>query len=343
MPKVKASSVKASKGKKATAAKAKRLKIVCLGGGTQIPPLLLGNLKKHPAQITGITSMVDCGGSGGYFRKKFNVLPASDIRRHILALSNAPEWKKDMWKFRFGEEVFEDGHKGQVFANAFMAGLETSFKDYRKVIEFVSQFMELGDNRALPAIVEQAHILAELENGEIIKGEAEIDVPREHDPNLKIKRVFLDPAVKLFPDARKAILEANLIIIGPGDLYSSIIPCLLVEGTPTVFRKTKAKKILICNALTKQGETQGFSVARFADEVEKYMGSRLDYVLYHNRKIPQEQLTTYQKDHPQILGTVKIDGDLPEKKFIGRDIYQKNEVAYDSKKVISEIFKLAKK
>jgi len=135
--------------------------------------------------------MADSGGSGGYFRQKFGVLPPSDIRRHILALSNAPAWKKNLWQFRFGEEIFEDGHRGHVFANAFMAGLETAFKDYNKVIEYVNNFMEIGENAALPATIQPANLFAKLENGQIISGESEIDVPKSHNANLKIKQVFL--------------------------------------------------------------------------------------------------------------------------------------------------------
>jgi len=320
----------------------KKLKIVCIGGGTQIPPLLLDNLRKRPVEVAGITSMVDCGGSGGYMRAKFNVLPASDIRRHILGLSNAAPWKKDLWKFRFGEEVFEDGHKGQVFANAFMAGLENAFGDYRKVLRFVHEFMELGGNRALPATIGQTHIVAELENGEIVKGEAEIDVPRNHDSKLKIKSVHLEPKVAAFPEAKKAILEADAIIVGPGDLYSSIVPCFLPVGIAAALKKTKAKKILISNSLAKMGETQDFSIADFAAEIEKYMGTDLDYVLYHNLQIGNDLLADLQKDFPQISGFLAINDDLLKNKFIGKDIMRADKLAYDSKKVISNIFKLLK-
>jgi len=323
-----------------TKAKAvKKLKIVCMGGGTQIPPLLLNNLRKLPVEVVGVTSMVDCGGSGGYMRAKFNVLPASDIRRHILGLSNAPLWKKELWKFRFGEETFEDGHKGQVFANAFMAGLENAFGDYRKVLRFVNEFMELGDNRALPATVAQTHIIAELENGEIIKGEAEIDVPRNHDSRLKIKRVYLEPQVNAFLETKKAILEADAIIIGPGDLYSSIVPCFLPTGIQAALKKSKAKKILISNSLAKMGETQDFSVADFAAEIEKYMGVDLDYVLYHNLSLNEDLLAQYQKENPQISGALMVNDSLLKEKFIGKDIYKKDALAYDSKKVIANIFK----
>ena len=319
---------------------AKKMKIVCIGGGTQIPPLLLDNLRKRPVEVVGITSMVDCGGSGGYFRREFGVLPPSDIRRHILGLSNAPKWKKDLWQFRFGEEIFEDGHKGQVFANALMAGLENAFGDYRKVLKFVYEFMELGGNRALPATVAQTHIIAELENGEIVKGEAEIDVPRNHDSHSKIKKVYLDPQVNAFSESKNAILEADAIIIGPGDLYSSIVPCFLPIGISAALKKTKAKKILISNSLAKMGETQDFSVAEFANEIEKYMGTGLDYVLYHNKPLDRGLLAQYQKENPQISGALIVNDNLPKGKFIGKDIYKKDALAYDPKKVIANIFKI---
>ena len=118
-------------------------KIVCLGGGNVVPKLLLEPLKKYPVKITGVTSMVDNGGSAGQLREDFNVLPPGDIRRHFIALSNAPQWKKDLFKFRFGREEFEGGHKGHNFANVFIGGLEYILKDYRKVLKIVHDFMEL--------------------------------------------------------------------------------------------------------------------------------------------------------------------------------------------------------
>jgi len=318
----------------------KKLKIVCIGGGNLMPKVLLEPLKKYPVELTGITSMVDSGGSAGQFRQHFDVLPPGDIRRHVLALSNAPEWKKELWKFRFGEEVFEDGHKKHTFGNAFIAGLEFHFKDHRKAMAIVSEFMELGGNKALPMIIDKTHIFAELENGEIVEGEGEIEVPVRHDPKLKIKRVFPKSLSRLFPASKKAILEADLIIIGPGDLYSSIIACFMAEDAPEVFKKAKGKKILVANTVAKQGETHGFSISEFAGEVEKYMGSGLDYVLYHNRPIGKDLLAGYRKENPQICGEIVINDGLPKDKFIGADIIKKDEFAYDSKKVIDNIFKI---
>jgi len=334
--------VKPKKSKKLSARGgcASGAKIVCIGGGNLMPKVLLEPLKKYPVELTGITSMMDSGGSAGQMRQHFDVLPPGDIRRHVLALSNAPQWKKELWKFRFGEEVFEDGHKKHTFGNAFIAGLEYYFKNHRKAMAIVSDFMELGGNRALPMIIEKTHIYAEMENGEIVEGEGEIEVPTKHDPKLKIKKVFSRPEIKLFPESKKAILEADIIIIGPGDLYSSNIACFLAKDAPAVFKKTKAKKILICNTIAKQGETHNFSVAEFASEVEKYMGSKLDYVLYHNQPIDKKLIEDYQKENPQICGPISVNDNLPKDKFIGKDILQRDKLAFDSKKIINAIFKL---
>ncbi len=307
-----------------------------------MPVVLLSSLKKYPLRVIGITSMTDSGGSGGYFRQKFEVLPPSDIRRHILALSNAPVWKKNLWQFRFGQEVFEDGHQGHVFANAFISGLEIAFKNYNKVIEYIHNFMEIGENAALPAAIQPANLFAELENGQIIQGEAEIDVPKLHNPNLKIKRVFLNPPVKIFNKTRKEILDADIIIIGPGDLYSSIIPCFLPEGASAALKKSKAKKIFICPTIGKPGETQDFSIVQLADEIEKYIAMDLDFVLYHHLPLNINLLAEYNRKNSLNCTPLKIDANLDKNKFIAADILKTNEFAYDSRKIIKQIFKIAK-
>jgi uncharacterized cofD-like protein len=320
----------------------KRLKIVCLGGGNLMPKVLLEPLKKYPVELTGITSMMDSGGASGQLREHFNVLPPGDIRRHVLALSNAPQWKKQLWTFRFGNETFGHGHKGHVLSNAFIACLEYNLKSHRKAMAIVSEFMELGKNRALPMITDKTQIFAEMEDGQILEGEREIELSENHDANLNIKKIFQKKETKLFPESKKAILEADLITIGPGDLYSSIIPCFLAKDAPAVFRRAKGKKILISNTVVRKGETHGFSIKKFAAEVEKYMGSELDCVLYHSRPINKTMLANYRKNHPEIGEELTIEKNLTKDKFIGRDILKKNEFAYDSKKVIKAIFKLVK-
>jgi len=319
-------------------------KVVCFGGGNAVPKLM-AELKKYPIRIVGVTSMVDNGGSSGQLRRDFNVLPPGDIRRHILALSDAPKWKKELWNFRFGHEEFEGGHKGHSFGNVFIAGLEYVLKDYRKVLKIVHEFMEVRNHKALPATIDKVQLMAELENGEIIEGEDEIDVPKFHNPNLRIKRVFLKPEAKIFPETKKEILEANLITFGPGDLYSSIIPCLLPKGMKEALKKSKAKKVLIVNPMTKLGETNNFSVLDFVNEVEKYVGCSLDYVIY-NTKIPdRKRVEEYRKEEPSLLDLVKINPELKshiyKKKFIGRNILIKSgPIVYDFRKIAKILIKL---
>jgi len=315
-------------------------KAVCFGGGSAVPKTILTPLKRYSVDITAITSMVDNGGSTGQLRADFNVLPPGDIRRHILALSEAPDWKKEFWQFRFGREIFSGGHKGHSFSNAFIAGLEISLKDYSKVLEVVNEFMEVK-GKALPATVKQTQVYAELENGEIAKGENEIDVPQKHNPDLKIKRVFLEPEANAYQPSLDAIIEADLIIIGPGDLYSSIIPCFLMKGMKEAFNKTKAKKIMVCNTMTKHGETDNFSVLDFANETEKYMGCPLDFVIY-NAKIPSvERINKYKREELGILDMVKINKNLDNKKFISSEILTDDgSIVYDPDELMKIIMSL---
>ncbi|MBW6440815.1 YvcK family protein [Patescibacteria group bacterium] len=318
----------------------KEKKVVCFGGGSAMPKKILESLVKYPVKITTITSMVDNGGSTGQLREDFGVLPAGDIRRHILALSEAPQWKKDLWNFRFGREIFEGGHEGHSFANVFFAGLEKSFGDYEKVLKFVHEFMEVN-GYAMPATIKNTQVNAELENGEIIKGESEIDVPKKHNPNLAIKKVFLSPEVESYKPSLEAIESADLIIIGPGDLYSSIIPCFLSQGMSEAFQKSKAKKVFICNTMTKLGETNNFSVLDFSDEVEKYIKSELDFVIFNTLIPSNDIIENFKNKHLEIIELVKINDDLNSKKFIGGDLLEKDGgVVHDSKKLVKLIISL---
>ncbi len=345
----------------------KRVKtIVCFGGGNAMPKAVLEGLKKEKGvKITSVATMFDSGGSSGKLREEFNVLPPGDIRRHILALSEAPDWKKELWEWRFNSlgdvevkpQPSQDRHKGHNFGNVFLAGLEYILRDYKKVLEVVHDFMELR-HRALPITIDRTDLVAELEDGTIIEGEDEIDVPQKHNPNFKIKKLFLKPRVKIFPETKKAILNADLITIGPGDLYSSIIACFLPEGVKDALRKSRAKKIFICPPLTKLGETNNFSVLDFSNEIEKYLGFPLDYVIYNTEIPAQKRLNDYKRKEKSFLdlvypvkppvkcrlaaispkaklfNRVKINKDLNKKKFLGRNLLVKScPIIYDSKKV----------
>lgn len=316
-------------------------KIVCFGGGSAMPETILEPLKKYPLKISSVSSMVDNGGSTGALCKEFDILPPGDIRRHILAFSEAPKWKKELWQLRFGKEEFEDGHKGHNFANVFIAGLERKLKDYSEVLRECSVFMEIPKKyKPLPATLSKTVLCAELQDGEIAEGESEIDVPREHDANLKIKRIFLKPSVRACKETLAAIQEADVLIFGPGDLYSSILPCFLPVGIRAEIFKSKAKKILVCNIMRKKGETNDFCVEDFARETEKYIGTKLDYVLYNNNIPGDDIVETARQEDASLLEPVAFGKDLDEKKFCGMNLVKKNTVLHNARRTGEAVWRI---
>jgi len=313
-------------------------KLVCFGGGNAMPKALLCELKNHDFEITTVTSMVDSGGSTGALRRELNVLPPGDIRRHILALSEAEKWKKKLWNFRFARDVvFEDGHRGHNFANIFIAGLEYILGDFEKALEITHEFMRVK-GKCLPATLEKVTLFAELENGQIIEGEHAIDVPIDRNPLLRIKRVWIEPEAKAYGKVIEAIENAHAIIIGPGDLYSSIIPCFLPLGIKEALEKSSAIKIFIAPAMTKLGETYGFTLEDFVREIERY-ACVLDYVIY-NTNIPEKNvINEFKKEEPLLCDPV-----LPkteEKRFLGKDLLAENgRVEYDPRKVVKAVMEV---
>lgn len=309
-------------------------KIVCLGGGNAMPKTVLRGLKNRQVVLTTISSMADSGGSTGQLREDFNVLPAGDIRRHLLELSRAPRWKKELFNLRFGREVFPGGHKGHNFGTVFISALEYSFRDFNKALEYVSEFLEVKGT-VLPVTLDKTNLYAILENNKVIKGETNIDVPK-HNPKLKIKKIELKPRAKANPLVIQAIKSADLVVIGPGDLYSSVIPCLLPEGIGTALHKTKAKKVFICPAMTKDGETNNFSVLDFAENIAKYCD--LDFVVYNNFLAEPKD---YKKEHPELLDLVRINKDLPVKKFIGKNLLLSDKIIeYSPAKIGAVLMKI---
>ena len=318
-------------------------RIVCLGGGNLIPKVVLEPLKKYPVSIVSVTSMTENGGSTGQLRKDFNILPAGDISRHLIALSDASQWKRKLFYSRFGKEKFPGGHVGHRFGTVFISLTEYVLGSFEKALQIAHDFLEVKKHQALPATINKVQLAAKLANGRVIEGEDEVDIPKKHNPKLKIKKVFLKPKAKIYPPTRKAIIEADIIVLGPGDLYSSTVPCLLPRGMKKALKKSKAKKIFICNTMTKLGETNNFSVLDFTKEIEKYLGCPLDHIIYHDGIIKKKRIKKYKKTVPLISGLVKIDKDLPKSKFIGKNFLAKKEFPeYDSKKIVKTIFNLCK-
>jgi len=214
---------------------------------------------------------------------------------------------------------------------------EHIFQDFEKAIEISHEFLEVKDHKALPSTIERSHIYAILESGEVVFGENEIDVPQKHDPKLKIEKILLTKKVKAYSPVIDAVLKADVIAIGPGDLYSSLLPCFLPDGISEALQKTKAKKIFVCNTMTKHGETNGFSVLDFSDKIEKYVGCPLDFVIYNKEICSKERIEEHKKNALGILEPVKIDENLDDKKFIGSNILIKDGPIFHDPDILAKL------
>jgi len=318
--------------------KAKNLpRIVCLGGGNAMPKAVLTVLKKHPVKISVICAMLDSGGSAGRLRKDYKIISPGDIRRAFIALANTSPVVENLFNYRFQTGKL----KGHNFANLLITALELATKnDYDKVYNEMCKMLNIS-HEVLPVTLDNSHLYAVLENGRIVSGETNIDIPK-HNGKLRIKKVFLRPKAKAYPKALKAIKKADLIIIGPGDLYSSLAQILLVDGIPQIIKKSKAKKVYVCNLMTKHGETNNFSVLDFVSEIEGLLGKEVDYVIYNTKKPFSKRLTLNKKLHPEQVALVKTDKDLSRnKKFIGRNLLTSSgEIIHDPNKLTKVILSL---
>jgi len=312
-------------------------KIVCLGGGNAMPKAILAGLKKYSVKLSVICAMLDSGGSAGRLRKDYKIVSPGDIRRSFIALANTSPVIEELFNYRFQAGEL----KGHNFANLLITALELSANNYEEVMKEMKRILRVK-HQVLPVTLDKSNLYAVLENGKIISGETNIDVPK-HNGNLKIKKVFLKPKAKAYPKALAVIKNADLITIGPGDMYSSLAQILLTEGTTEAIKKSKAKKVYICNAMTKYGETNNFTVLDFTKEIEKYLGYELDYVIYNNFFPQQKRIKNYQKEHPELLNVVKVNEDLPKRKFIGKNLLlSAGAIIHDTDKLTKVILGLCK-
>ncbi len=315
-------------------------KIVVIGGGSGTFMLLKG-LKKYSSDLTSIVTMFDSGGSTGKLRDEFGYLPPGDIRRGILAL--APESSetrilRELFNYRFTKGDSLGGHN---FGNILLTALKDITGDELAAIEEASRLFNIK-GRVLPVTLDNCQLCAELENGEIIFGETNIDIPK-HNSNIKIKRIFLNSKAHVLPDVIGTILDADIIVIGPGDLFSSIIPNLLVEGVVNAIKNSTAKKVFVCNVMTKQGETNNFTTSDFLEKLEEYLGRGvIDYFIINNKKCSKDLLSKYTEENAE---QVNIDDKILERKDIkiikGDFIHEVEIIRHDSNKIAKVIMELS--
>lgn len=267
----------------------KLLKIVTIGGGTGSYSVLTG-LKKYPLKLTAIVTMADSGGSSGKLRDELGVLPPGDVRQCLVALSESSKLLRQMFNYRFQE----GGLRGHSFGNIFLSTLEKQTGSMKKAISEVGKILRIRGS-VIPVTFTKSDLCVDLEDGKKIVGETHIDVLEKQEKRAKIIKAYLYPRAILNDDAKLAITKADFILIGPGDLYTSIMPNLLVNGFATTIRKSKAKKIFVLNLMTKYGQTTFYSAKDHIKDLEKYLGKDvIDFVLI-NSKIPKKKTLSWYK------------------------------------------------
>ena len=309
-------------------------KVVRIGGGSSGYTILRG-LKQYPLDLTAIVNMFDSGGSSGVLRDELGILPPGDVRRALAALADGKQaWiLRELFNFRFKEVGSVNGHS---FGNLFLAALSSIYGSDLEAIKKASEILNLK-GKVLPVSLDKSHIMAELEDGTIIEGETNIDIPK-HDGGIPIKKVWLEPAATILHEAEEAILEADIVVIGPGDLYTSIIPNLLVQGVPEALQETKARKVVVCNLMTKWGETHGFQASDIVRELLHYSGlTKFEYVICNTKKAKPSLIAAYEKEKQYPMVCDESMTSLADKVITG-DFFSEADIArHDADKLAKVI------
>lgn len=274
----------------------KKPKIVVLGGGTGSHMVLTG-LRDFPVDLCAIISMSDSGGSNRVLRDDFGILPTSDIRQALLALADNNGDRKifrELFAYRYHQGV---GISGMTFGNLFMVALSDILGSQLKAIEETAKILHVK-GKILPVTLDDVQLLARYENGHQVVGEHYIDVPK-HDGSLRIVEMETIPVAKAYKGAIEAIEEADLVTVGPGDLYTSIVCNLIVQGISQALRKTKGKVVYVMNLMARYGQSFKFTAQDHIDVVEKYIGREtLDFVLVNSKAdFPRDILERYEEEN----------------------------------------------
>jgi len=267
--------------------------VTVIGGGTGSFHVLSGLRRRSDLEVCSVVTMMDSGGDSGRLRDEFGLLPPGDLRRCLVALSGESELLRNLFNFRFEEQPLA----GRSFGNLFVLALTRTLGSEKAAIEAASRLLDVH-GRVLPVTWDHAHLFAELADGTLLEGEANIGVPGSGGS--PIQRVYLEPRATANPDATDAILGSDYVVLAPGDLYTSSIPNLLVEGIPEAIRATPARLVYIVNLMTRYGETTGYSASQHVAELARYAGRVPDAVLANQSRIPDALATRYEAEaaHP---------------------------------------------
>ncbi len=287
----------------------KRKNILVIGGGTGTSVLLSG-LKKYPVLLSAIITTADDGSSSGMLRREFNMIPPGDIRQCLIALAHG--------NFSYLNDRFHEGFlHGHTLGNLLITLFYQKNGDFQEAIDQLLQLVG-AEGSLIPMTLHPVTLVAKLNNGKIIKGEHTITLSKEIGS--KLKKLTLAPiSVQANPRAIKAINEADLIVVGPGNLYSSVLPNFLVPEIRSALVISPAKKVYVANLFTQPGHTDNFSVTDFLKVLEIYLGKDIfDYVIYNTASVNPKVIKEYAG---AISAPVSFSSDLKkDKRFLGRSL-----------------------
>ncbi len=279
-------------------------RVVVFGGGTGLSTLLRG-LKRYTTNLTAVVTVFDDGGSSGRLRRELGILPPGDIRDCLVALAESEPLMTQLFEYRFQGGAL-DGH---AFGNLFIASLAGVTGDLENAVKETSKVLNIR-GRVLPSAVEDVVLTAEFVDGTVVEGESQIPRARK-----RIRRLRLNPSdVAPLPDVLQAVSEADLILLGPGSLYTSVIPNLLVRGVADAVRASRGMRVYVCNLMTQPGETDGFTARDHVRVLMEQVGPGLITHVLVNTQRPRNRMLLARYE---AIGAVPVEPDLTRVAALG--------------------------
>ncbi|MBS0624970.1 MAG: YvcK family protein [Verrucomicrobia bacterium] len=314
-------------------------KVVVIGGGTGNFVVLRG-LKYYPLDLTAVVSMADDGGSTGILRDELGVLPPGDVRQCLVALSNSSRLMRSLMNYRFEN----GGLGGHSFGNLLLSALEKVTGSFERAVEEAGKILYIK-GKVIPVTTHQVRLKMVLNNRKVLEGEKDIYLSQEIDQGYKT--IYLEPFAKVNPRVIDELKTADLVVVGPGGFYTSLIPNLLVDGMCEAIRECRGKKVFVVNLMNRKGQTTGFKTSHYLSELTRFIGADVfDYILINSQKPSKELIDVYATEGELV------ENDLDEKRVIyadllGRlgeqvpkDMLKRSLIRHDSKKLAQELVKI---
>jgi uncharacterized cofD-like protein len=302
-------------------------KVVCIGGGTGLSTLLRG-LKEYTGNLTAVVTVADDGGSSGILRQELNMPPPGDLRNCIVALADVEPLMTRLFQYRFDE----GGLEGHSFGNLFIAAMTGITGNFEDAVRETSRVLAVR-GQILPSTLTNVTLSAVTDEDEAIHGESQIT-----ERGARIKQLFINPAnAQANPDAIRAILGADIIIVGPGSLYTSVLPNLLVDGIRRAIEMAKAMKVYVCNVATEHGETDSFAVSDHYEALYEHVKLPLFHYVVANNNIAQNGLPAAWNVEPVRIDSERVDGTT----LVAADVVSEdNRYHHDTEKLASTLINL---